>query len=151
MRNRKSEWVVPEVKISYTPAKHPVRITSSDTANKIFRQIWDKQLLSIQEQLYALFLNQANDVLCWRLIGTGTGKSCDVDSKLLAVIACKTLAQNVIIAHNHPSGNLEPSKADKQLTWRVHEILNLLDINMLDHLIITENAYLSFVDEKLIL
>lgn len=151
MRNRKkSEWAVSEVEISYKPAKNPVKITGSHTANEIFQQIWDPQLLHVQEQFYVLFLNQANDVLCWRLIGTGTGKSCIVDNKLLATIVCKTLAHNVIIAHNHPSGNLKPSKADKQLTWQLQEMLRLFDVSVIDHLIITGNGYFSFADENLI-
>lgn len=150
MRNRKSEYPVPEVKISYTPTKHPVTIKCSDTAHKLFRQIWDKSLLSIQEQFYVLFLNQANNVLCYRLLGTGSTKSCIVDYKLLVALACKTLAQNVIIAHNHPSGNLKPSKADKQLTWRIIEILHMFDIKLLDHIILTSNGYYSFLDQDLI-
>lgn len=151
MQNRKkSEWAVSEVEISYKPAKHPVKITGSHTANEIFQQIWDPQLLHVQEQFYVLFLNQANDVLCWRLIGTGTGKSCVVDNKLLATIVCKTLAKNVIIAHNHPSGNLKPSKADKQLTLSIQEMLRLFDVQVLDHLIISGNGYFSFADENLI-
>lgn len=150
MRNQRSEWAVSEVEISYKPAKNPVKITGSHTANEIFQQIWDPQLLHVQEQFYVLFLNQANHVLCWRLIGTGTGKSCVVDNKLLATIVCKTLAHNVIIAHNHPSGNLKPSKADKQLTWNIQEMLRLFDVQVLDHLIISGNGYFSFADENLI-
>lgn len=151
MRNERSEWAVSEVEISYKPAKNAVKITDSQSANKIFQQIWDPQLLHVQEQFYVLFLNQANDVLCWRLLGTGTGKSCSVDSKLLATIVCKTLAHNVIVAHNHPSGNLKASKADKQLTWRLQEMLSLFDVSVIDHLIITGNGYFSFADEKLLI
>jgi DNA repair protein RadC len=151
MRNRKSEWSVSEVEISYTPPKHYATINCSSMANAVFRQIWDLSLLSVQEQFYVLFLNQANNVLCWRLIGTGNGKSCIVDNKLLVAIACKTLAQNVIVAHNHPSGNLKPSKSDKQLTNGIQEILYMLDIKLLDHLIISHNGYFSFVDNDMIM
>ncbi|MEH7888756.1 JAB domain-containing protein [Elizabethkingia meningoseptica] len=150
MRNRKSEWIVPEVEISYKPTKHSVRVTGSLTANKIFRQIWDRQLLYVQEQFYVLFLNQANDVLCWRLMNTGTHSRCIVDHKLLVVIVCKTLTQNIIIAHNHPSGSLQPSNADKQLTRNMQEILKPFDVHVLDHLIINGNDYFSFADENLI-
>lgn len=151
MRNRKSEWSVSEVEISYTPPKHYATINCSSMANAVFRQIWDLSLLSVQEQFYVLFLNQANNVLCWRLIGTGNGKSCIVDNKLLVAIACKTLAQNVIVAHNHPSCNLKPSKSDKQLTNGIQEILYMLDIKLLDHLIISHNGYFSFVDNDMIM
>ncbi|AQX47256.1 DNA repair protein RadC [Elizabethkingia meningoseptica] len=150
MRNRKSEWIVPEVEISYKPTKHSVRVTGSLTANKIFRQIWNRQLQHVQEQFYVLFLNQANDVLCWRLMNTGTHNRCIVDHKLLVAIVCKTLTQNIIIAHNHPSGSLQPSKADKQLTWKMQEILKPFDVHVLDHLIINGNDYFSFADEDLI-
>lgn len=150
MRDKKSTWAVSEVEISYKPAKHPVKITGSDTANEIFQQIWDPQLLHVQEQFYVLFLNQDNYVLCWRLIGTGTGNYCAVDNKLLATIVCKTLAHSVIIAHNHPSGNPKPSKADELLTRKLQEMLRLFDVPLIDHLIITGNSYFSFADENLI-
>ncbi|AIL46961.1 JAB domain-containing protein [Elizabethkingia anophelis] len=150
MRNRKSEWEVAEVQVSYLPTKHPVTINGSRMANEIFQQIWDKSLLYIQEQFYVLFLNQAHNVLCWRLISTGDGKSCIVDKKLLGAIVCKTLTQNVILAHNHPSGNLKPSKSDKRLTWDVQRMLQLFEVKVLDHLIITDNDYFSFADEDLI-
>lgn len=142
---------VNEVQISYTPAANKTKITGSHSANEIFQQIWDSQLIHVQEQFYALFLNQANEVLCWRLIGTGTGKSCVVDQKLLATIVCKTLAHNVVIAHNHPSGNLKPSRADKTLTFRIREMLDLFDVKVIDHLIIAGNDYFSFVDNNLII
>ncbi|AKH95184.1 hypothetical protein M876_11465 [Elizabethkingia anophelis FMS-007] len=150
MRNRKSEWPVAEVQVSYKPIKNPVTINGSRMANEIFQQVWDRSLLHIHEQFYVLFLNQANDVLCWRLIGTGNGKSCIVDKKLLAAIVCKTLTQNVILAHNHPSGDLEPSKADKRLTWDIQEMLRLFEVKVMDHLIITNNDYFSFAEHNLI-
>lgn len=151
MRNRKkSEWAVSEVEISYKPAKTPVRLTGSRKAYEIFQQIWDPQLLHIQEQFYVLFLNHSHEVMCWRLLGTGTGSSCMVDIKLLATLACKTLAHSIIIAHNHPSGNLKPSKADKQLTEEVQAALSLLNITLVDHLIVSTNGYYSFLDEDMI-
>ncbi|WP_411898181.1 JAB domain-containing protein [Elizabethkingia occulta] len=150
MRDTKDNYIVPEIKVSYKPAKHPVTINGSRMANEIFQQVWDRSLLHIQEQFYVLFLNQANEVLCWRLIGTGNGKSCIVDKKLLGAIVCKTLTQNVILAHNHPSGDLKPSKTDKRLTWDIQAMLRLFEVKVLDHLIITEDDYFSFVDGKII-
>ncbi|WP_407505210.1 JAB domain-containing protein, partial [Elizabethkingia meningoseptica] len=68
-------------------------------------------------------------------MNTGTNSRCIVDHKLLVAIVCKTLTQNIIIAHNHPSGSLQPSNADKQLTWKMQEILKPFDVHVLDHLI----------------
>jgi DNA repair protein RadC len=69
------------------------------------------------------------------------------------IILKKALEQNavsIIVCHNHPSGNLQPSRADEQLTQRLKEAAQLLDIHMLDHVIVSEQGYYSFADEGLI-
>lgn len=141
---------VSEVCISYTPAEERVKIECSRTASFVFKYVWDPQLLNVQEQFYALFLNRANEVLCWRLIGTGNGKSCILDLKLIGTIVCKTLAHSVIIAHNHPSGTLRPSGSDRAATYKLERMLELFDVELIDHLIITNKSYYSFADEGLI-
>jgi DNA repair protein RadC len=69
---------------------------------------------------------------------------------LISSVAVKSLARGVIIAHNHPSGNLRPSEEDKNVTKKIKEGLKFLDVMLLDHLIITENSYYSFADEGIL-
>jgi len=149
MRTHKSELARAEIKISYQATKSPVIITGSNPANEVFQEVWNYQLLHAQMQVYALFLNQANAVMCWRLICSGTGTACPVDVKLIAAIACKTLASGVVIATNHPSGKILPSQADKIVSLKLKQALEMFDITFVDHLIVTENNYFSFVDSGL--
>ena len=73
-----------------------------------------------------------------------------VDIKIIAKYALDNLANAIVIAHNHPSGNLKPSASDDQLTSQVKSALALLEINLVDHLIIAEDKYFSYADERLI-
>lgn len=72
-----------------------------------------------------------------------------VDLKLLFAVVLKSASSNIILAHNHPSGNLEPSESDKRLYNKI-KAAEYLDINVLDNMIITKDNYYSFVDENLI-
>lgn len=145
MQNEKnSNYFVPEVEISYKPNPNPVEITNYEITHSVLRHIWQEELITIQEQIYALFLNQNNQLLGYRLISTGTISSCQLDIRLLVSIALKTLATGVIIAHNHPSGNKSFSAADIRLTESVKKALDLFDIRLLDHFLLTEKNYVSF-------
>ena len=73
-----------------------------------------------------------------------------LDIKLLLSVALKSLASGIALIHNHPSGNLKPSKADIQITKKVKKACNYVDIVLLDHLIISKNEYYSFTDNRLI-
>ena len=100
------------------------------------------------EEFWVVLLNRANKVITKQLIGGISSTSADI--RIILKLALDHLATGVILAHNHPSGNLNPSLADKQLTNKVKEASLLLDIQVLDHLIIGNNEYLSFMDEGLI-
>ncbi len=102
------------------------------------------------EEFWVVLLNRANKVITKQLLGRGGISSTSADIRIILKLALDHLATGVILAHNHPSGNLNPSLADKQLTNKVKEASLLLDIQVLDHLIIGNNEYLSFMDEGLI-
>jgi DNA repair protein RadC len=72
------------------------------------------------------------------------------DVRLILSVALKTLATGLILAHNHPSGNLKPSEADKQITIKIRQAAKLLDIELLDHIIISSEGYCSFMDEGIL-
>ncbi|HQW96322.1 MAG TPA: JAB domain-containing protein [Saprospiraceae bacterium] len=121
-------------------------IMSSKDAEKIFRDVWSEKI-EMQEEVMILLMNRKNKVLGWYRISSGGISSTLVDQRIVFSIALKTLASAIIVAHNHPSGNTSPSEADKSLTRVLKECGKLLDINVLDHLILTQDSFYSFADE----
>ena len=102
------------------------------------------------EEFWIILLNRRNQILEKRNISKGGVSGTVADAKLIFKPAIERLASGIILAHNHPSGNLTPSTADKQLTNKLVRAGDDLDINVLDHLIIGDNTYFSFKDEGLI-
>lgn len=99
------------------------------------------------EEFWVLFLNNSNKVLAKKQISKGGLTATIVDVRLLFKRALELASVGMIVCHNHPSGKLEPSQADKQLTEKIKLAGSTLDIKLLDHLIITEKWYFSFADE----
>ncbi|MBD8081680.1 RadC family protein [Chryseobacterium caseinilyticum] len=102
------------------------------------------------EEFWALFLNQNNKVVHLSQLTQGGINQSLVDLRILFKIAMDHFATGIIVSHNHPSGNLKPSQEDISITKKIKDAGNLLNIQLLDHLIITQNAYLSFADEGLL-
>jgi DNA repair protein RadC len=140
---------VAEIQVSYYPkfkvSDRPV-ITSSQDAYKVFLNKWDKGQINLREQYYMLILNKANRVIGMTEIMAGTL----TDPKMIFSIALKSCGSYLVFAHNHPSQNLQPSAQDLAITKRLVEAGKLLDLEVIDHLIITEDKYYSFGDEGLI-
>ncbi len=108
------------------------------------------QTISMYEEFYVLYLDRANHVLGYRLISRGTTSACMVSSKIILSIGLQCNSSGIILAHNHPSGNLKPSIADQALTKKIQEGARLFDIKVLDHLIVTNESYSSFADEGIL-
>ena len=102
------------------------------------------------EEFWAVFLNQSNRIVGKSRLSAGGINQSVVDVRILFKTALEILATGVVIAHNHPSGNLKPSQEDLKITKQISEAGKILNIQMLDHLIITQNSYLSFADENLL-
>ncbi|MCS3869733.1 DNA repair protein RadC [Chryseobacterium ginsenosidimutans] len=102
------------------------------------------------EEFWALFLNQSNKVIHIAQLTQGGINQSIVDVRVLFKTALDHFSTGVIIAHNHPSGNLKPSREDIDITQKIKEAGNTLSIQLLDHLIITQNSYFSFSDEGLL-
>lgn len=100
------------------------------------------------EEFWVLFLNNSNKVLSKYQLSKGGLTATLADTRLLLKRALEQLAVAVIICHNHPSGKLEPSRADIELTRKIKNACETVDIKLLDHLIITEKTYFSFADEN---
>lgn len=121
-----------------------VKITDSRSAfDVVYPHLGDLR----HEEFWVIFLNRANAVIGKENISKGGVSGTTVDPKVVFKLAVQFPASAIILAHNHPSGQLKPSQADHQLTKKLKEAGNALDIPVLDHLIIGERDYFSFVDE----
>ncbi|MBS1578306.1 MAG: JAB domain-containing protein [Bacteroidetes bacterium] len=127
-----------------------IQIKRVSEVYEFLKEIWDQDLLNIQEQFAAIYFNQNNKVIGYRLLNTGGSTFCIVDIKLLVCLALHSMANCVIIAHNHPSGNLTPSKQDEALTIKIKEALSLIDVKLIDHIIIAEGGFFSFAEVRLL-
>jgi DNA repair protein RadC len=122
-------------------------ITSAQDAYDIL----SSHFLDLQhEEFWVLLLNRANQVIKKVLISSGGVTGTVVDPKIIFKLALEHLACGIILAHNHPSGNLKASDEDIKITSKIKLVCNSLDIQLLDHLIITNNGFLSFSDKGMI-
>ena len=141
-----------ELKVLYTSRKGEVlkeKITTSERAYELLLKTYDKNTISCQEQFNVLFLNNANQPLGIYKASKGGITGTIADIRLILGMALKSLATGLILSHNHPSGNLKPSDADIQLTKKFKEACLLLDINLLDHIIISPfGDKFSFADNS---
>lgn len=128
-------------------ALEKVKITSSSTVFEILQPILGE--LS-HEEFWILYLNNANKIIEQFQISKGGITGTLVDVRITLRKALEVGAVSLILAHNHPSGNLNPSEADKQLTKKLKTASESLDIKILDHIIVTEKSYFSFADEGLL-
>jgi DNA repair protein RadC len=118
------------------------------TSSKDVFELMQPLLGSLEhEEFWVLFLNNSNKVLHKLLLSKGGLTGTVVDVRLLFKQTIEHLATGIILCHNHPSGSLVPSTADKEITRKIQNGAVSLDIKVLDHLIITEKAYFSFADE----
>ena len=123
-----------------------VVITSSKDANQFIRNFYHADL-DIYESFFILLLNRANRAVGYAKISQGGITGTVVDVKIIAKICLDSLCSNVILAHNHPSGTSRPSDADITITNKIKEALLLIECDVFDHIIITEDSYYSFADE----
>ena len=125
------------------------KISSSKNAEQFIRQFYGDDL-DVYESFFLLLLNQANETVGYAKISQGGIAGTIVDVKIIAKYVVDTLSQAVVLAHNHPSGNIRPSQADETITTRIKATLNLFDCKVLDHIILTADNYFSFQDNGLI-
>lgn len=128
------------------PSKR-IKITSSRNAFDMLRG--DMMDLN-HEEFWLLLLKRNNEVIKKEMLSRGGVSGTVVDAKIIFKRALEETASGLILAHNHPSGNLKPSQEDINLTKRIKEAGKSLDISILDHLIITDSHYFSFADEGII-
>lgn len=152
-RKKKSELpIVQEVEIIYSRplSLKPIEINSSKIAYETFLLAYDKRKIDYKEMFYVLLLNRKNYCLGIAKVSEGSTVATIVNEREIFQLALKTNATAILVSHNHPSGNTQPSEADNQLTRKLNEACKLLDIQLLDHIIVTSNGYYSYADEGIL-
>lgn len=141
---------VAEVELVYrtkVKASERPQIRSSRDAYNVLSANWSDRI-ELLEEFYILFLNRQNRVTGIYQVSKGGIAGTVVDAKIVFAAAIKALANSIILAHNHPSGNTQPSQQDIDLTRKLKRAGETLDITVFDHLILTpEDGYFSFADE----
>jgi len=121
------------------------KITSSIDAANYARQFYYDDL-EIFESFFVIYLNHANKTIGFVKIGQGGINSATADPRLILKYAIESLASAIVLVHNHPSGNTQPSPQDLKLTRQIIDIAKLLEVKVLDHVILTSDTYYSFAD-----
>jgi DNA repair protein RadC len=122
-------------------------VKSSSDAFEILMNSWDMSRIDLVEEFMILLLDRNSQCLGLSRISQGGVSACIVDPKIVFATSLKAMASSIILAHNHPSRNLRPSEADTGITNRLREAGRVLEINVLDHLIISPEGYFSFTDD----
>lgn len=145
---------IPEIKISYSQGidfESIEKITSSRVSAKLFKKYWNADLIECQEEVKVMLLNNSHHVKGIFSLSKGGITGTVLDLRTVFAVALKTFSTSIIVAHNHPSGSLNPSEADKNITAKIQKAGEILDIKLLDHIIITPyDGYFSFADESLL-
>ena len=124
------------------------QIKSSIDCAEVFRQVFDDSI-EIYESMFALYLSRSNKTIGWMKISQGGLSGTVIDTRLILKSGIESLCSSVIICHNHPSGNKQPSEADLKVTQKLKAGCETLEIKLLDHIILTADCYLSLADEGL--
>lgn len=143
---------VPQIELRYRSkikAADRVTINQPKDAYDIFSTHWDEDTINLQEQFKVLLLDNSNRVIGIVPVSSGGTTSTVVDPRLVFAAALKACAKKVIVAHNHPSGSLLPSTDDKRITEKLVQGGRLLDIEVVDHLILTWEGYYSLSENGL--
>ncbi len=143
-------YKISEVELIYktkAKASECPHITCSEDAYKVLMSLWDENKIELVEQFQILLLNQANRVIAASVISTGGMTGTVADIRVIFATALKARACKIILAHNHPSGNLEPSTADREMTSKIKAAGEYMDLRVLDHLIVSNEGYYSFEEQ----
>ena len=142
---------IAEIKLTYianlNPQERP-QITCANQAYDVFRSVWDESKMDLLEEAKLMLLNRNNRVLGICNLSSGGVAATVIDNKLAFAAALKANASSILLAHNHPSGNLTPSSHDKRVTKELQEGAKVLGLEFHDHLIITRGGFYSFSNDQ---
>ena len=142
------EYKIPQVRLAYVSdysVEHAKVISSTDIVDFI-RSTYQEGEIEYRECFKVVYLNRANKVLGFQTISEGGTAAAMVDVKMIFAGAILSNAHAIILCHNHPSGNVNPSFQDDSITKRVKAAGELLDIRTMDHIILTRDDYYSYND-----
>ena len=137
-----------EVEIHY---KRPLftetpTVNHSKDAEKYFREYIHKLRIDVKEFAWIMLLSNANKILGIAEISSGTSNASLINFKEILQLVLRSNASAIALAHNHPSGKLNPSTGDIEITERCKTLLDIMNVNLIDHIIITSESYYSFAD-----
>ena len=144
-----------DVKLTYKTkvksSERPVIVLAEDVYRLLIDYVYDKEIIQYKECLKLILLNKAGKLLGVAHISEGGIDETSADIRIIMQAAILGNASSIILTHNHPSGNLKPSTVDNLLTERVKNAAKLFNITLLDHIIVTDSGYYSYLDEGRIL
>lgn len=148
-------WSVGEVALTYKRKSvkgSDFKIKGARDVRDFILERWDDPgSIDVKEKFYAMFLNRSNRVMSLLKVSEGGISGTTVDIRHIAVTALLMMASSVIVVHNHPSGNLKPSEGDMKITHKMKNAFLLIDIELLDHVILTSSGeYSSMADDGII-
>ncbi|MEZ5003923.1 MAG: JAB domain-containing protein [Chitinophagales bacterium] len=126
------------------------KITDSAIAYKILKSNWNLDTIELVEEFKVLLLDNSNQLNGIYAASTGGLTNCMIDKRLIFGVILKTASIKIVLAHNHPSGNLHPSQADIELTKQIKKVAEFMDIDVMDHIILTSKGYYSFADKGIL-
>ena len=142
------DYTVGEVELSYKPKfKSLHQVSCSEDAYRYLLPTYKEGTICYKEYFKVLFLNQASQILGYTLISEGGITETCADVRVILQAALLTNSVAIILTHNHPNGNLKPSRQDMEITKQVRDAAKLMRITLTDHLILTDEGYYSFADE----
>jgi len=145
--------IISEIELTYKPLisiQERIKISNSQDAFKVILNNWNENTIELHEEFKVLLLNRSNEVLGVHTVSKGGITATVVDIRILFAVVLKSVSTSIILVHNHPSGNLKPSEADKRLYEKVKKASEYLDIQVLDNMIITKDDFYSFADRALL-
>ena len=149
--SQQPEWTrVAEVELVYKTsikASERPKISSVKDCYELLKKLWNENSIEMQEEFKVLLLNRGNKVIGVYEVSAGGITGTVADPRLILAAAIKSLSVSIILSHNHPSGNLKPSRADEDLTQKIKVAASYHDIRVVDHFIITSEGYYSFANE----
>ena len=141
-------WKFKEAEESYPELKdRKVKITAPSVIYENFSFLLNGE---VKEKFIVFWLNSSNMVMGFEIISEGNLNSSIVHPREVFRGSIVATCANIILVHNHPSGNLDPSREDISITKRLIEAGNILDVKVLDHLIFTDEGFTSFVEQRII-
>ena len=147
-----------ELKVSYkrrrpsdnAQVKMPWVVSAPVDAVNYLRSVWDKDRLEFIEEMYLVCLNTRLEVLGWVKVAQGGLAAAPVDPPVIFGVALQVAAARVLVAHNHPTGAVAPSPQDRAVTARLKEAGKLLEIELIDHVILTRDSHYSFAEQSML-